>query len=108
MKFSLAQTEIQALIAKALSLPVEKVTVSSKSMDVTIETDIGSLSFAETAAPVVSAPLAEADAEENSSAESAPASKDKGKGKSKKSESESEPEEIIEEEEEDDDNISFL
>ena len=108
MKITIAQPEIVALIAKSLNVPEGKVKVNVKTMDLDIETEIGSLSFGSAQAAVVASPLAEeVAAEETTEAESAPAPKSKAKPKAKKKPV-VEEEEIEEEVEEDDDDIDFL
>ena len=106
MKITIAQPEIVALIAKSLNVPEGKLKVSVKTMDLDIETEIGSLSFGSAQAAVVASPLAEeVAAEETTEAESAPAPKSKAKAKKKPV---VEEEEIEEEVEDDDDDIDFL
>ena len=111
MKITITQIEAQALIAKAMNIPADKLKVSVKSLDLDIEAEIGTLSFGNALAAVAAtSPLAEeVVAEEATVAESAPApAKPKAKAKAKKKEAVVEEEIEEEEVDEDEDDIDFL
>lgn len=53
MKFTLSQAELQLLLAKSLGVEAEKLSISVKTADITIDQGIESLSFVDTSVPPV-------------------------------------------------------
>ena len=110
MKFTLAKTEVQALLAKAMGIPADSVTITAKELVVDVTQGIETLSFAAPVEQVVVVQeLPEETAEEATEEEAPVKAKAKSRAKAK-----AKPE-VVEEEEieaediaDDDDDIDFL
>ena len=112
MKFTLAKTEVQGLLAKAMGIPAEAVSIIVKELVVDVTQSIENLSFASAiVAPAVVVQEVTEELPEDDEAEEAPVkAKAKAKTKAKAKPAPVEEEEIVTEEEiaEDEDDIDFL
>ena len=103
MKITLAKTEVQSLLAKALNLPADALSLTIKDLAVDINQGVESLSFGAVPVPVVTETAVAEETSEVVADEPKPKAKRKPAVKKEVVE-----EEIIEEEVVDDGDIDFL
>jgi hypothetical protein len=106
MKITLEKTEIQTLLAKALNVPANKLTIDVKSIVVNIDQGVDSLSFGGTSVPTATQGTQESPKEvEATDSKPAPEKQPAGKAGKKK---ETVKEEELEQPLDDSDDIDFL